>query len=225
MELNIVNIATICSIISTVITIFSYIKSTRTFYRLILILITLSLISISLILYSESKWNEKKEKNIISKLNYQPLDKDLFLSYGDSLNRDSTDLEFLRKNEVVSGIYSTSDKATELNLLIDYSLLKSKYFWAIKYADEIYSTADETKNYEKIIKSALQDKSNFKYAIIAANEIYSTSNQETQLRIIIDSCLFHKKFEEAYIAAELIYSTATRDEYKSKILRKMNNTL
>lgn len=226
MELNLISIATICTIVSTVITIFSYIKSTKTFYRLILILITVGLFIISIILCARTKSYEIKEldegiKSI--ELKYEPLNTDDYISYIDSLIRDSSDFEFQKRYEIAKRMYSNNDKADELMLLIDYALNKSKYFWAIKYATEIYSNNTQTKGLKKIIKFTLSSPSSYKYSIIAASEIYGTNDQEEQLIIIIDSCLIYEKFDDAYIAADLIYSNIERDEIKSKILRKMNN--
>ncbi len=222
-EPNIVNIATICTILSTGITIFSYIRSTKNFYRIISIIFTLCLIVISIILYSNSKSNLKKEtENAVTEFEYLSIDKNVYLSYSDSLDKDSSDIEFLKKYQIVSGMYSNIDKSKELELLIDLSLQKSKYFWAIKYADEIYSNITEAENLKKVINQALQDKNNYKYAIIAASEIFSSTEQEEQLKIIIDSCLVYKKYDEAYIAAELIFSSISGDKYKSIILREMN---
>lgn len=227
MEFNLVNVATICSIISTILTVFSYLKDTSTFYRLILILITCCLVTISILLYFKSNPFEetiaqKKETNLTS-LNFPSLDKNTFLEFNDSLNRDSTDIDFFKRFKVAEGITNDYNKSDELALLVNLALRKSKYFWAIKYATKIPNDYNETENLEKIVKAILFGKTNLKYCIIAASKIPNTYAKDYQLKMIIDSCLYHKKYDEAFIASGLINSQYTRDAYKSKILNKMNN--
>lgn len=220
-EFNLLNITAICTFVSTTITILSYVKNAKFFYRLISILITICFFFLALKLYSNRVGKSIKVDKVENSIEYESLNRKSFLSYRDSLNQDSTDVEYLKKYEVVNSISITAVMMEELKQLVSYSLTNRKYFWAIMFADRISYSSDRNHELIKIIDYTLTNHQNYKFSIIAASEINISSTRSDKLETIVDSCLNYNMFDEAYLAAELISTTSISDRCKRKILNSM----